>query len=146
MVGLALLIVLPTIFFTTFAASFLFLWGLGGYYILKYFGEPGTAPSGQAIGDRLNAMTGGRLDFFMKGAREAEKPDDHLHGGPKYHGEIGTKDEKEGLMNGGGDNHPSKGATQQAKGGTKKADEAKNKASDGVSTGNGAVSGATELG
>ncbi|CAK4032993.1 hypothetical protein DOTSEDRAFT_72572 [Lecanosticta acicola] len=35
-VGLALIVVFPIIMFTTVAACLLFLWGLGGYYILKW--------------------------------------------------------------------------------------------------------------
>ena len=37
--GFALLVLLPTLFFTTFAASFIFLWGLGAYYIIKWFNQ-----------------------------------------------------------------------------------------------------------
>ena len=37
--GVALLVLLPTLFFTTFAASFIFLWGLGAYYIIKWFNQ-----------------------------------------------------------------------------------------------------------
>ncbi|WPH02084.1 Hypothetical protein R9X50_00493900 [Acrodontium crateriforme] len=75
-VGTALVIVLPFIFFTTAAATFLFLWGLGGYYIIKWanggFSTEGAkeAPPGQAIGDRLNSLTGGRLSGFMDSARD----------------------------------------------------------------------------
>jgi hypothetical protein len=38
-VGLALLILLPTLFMTTFAACFIFLWGIGAYYIVKWFNQ-----------------------------------------------------------------------------------------------------------
>jgi len=38
-VGLALLILLPTLFITTFAACFIFLWGIGAYYIVKWFNK-----------------------------------------------------------------------------------------------------------
>ncbi|KAM3417637.1 hypothetical protein BST61_g5873 [Cercospora zeina] len=74
MVGVALFFVLPTVLFTTGAACFLFLWGLGGYYILKWAngdsqGEPKQAPAGQAIGDKLDRLTGGRLSGFMESAR-----------------------------------------------------------------------------
>jgi len=73
MVGVALVIVLPTIFFTTGAATFIFLWGLGGYYFVKWFNEDsGSAPKGEAIGDKISSLTGGRLDFLMGGAREQE--------------------------------------------------------------------------
>ena len=38
-VGFALVILLPTLFFTTLVATFLWLWGMGTYYILKYFNK-----------------------------------------------------------------------------------------------------------
>jgi len=38
-VGVALLVLLPVLFFTTFAACFIFLWGLGAYYIVKWFNK-----------------------------------------------------------------------------------------------------------
>ena len=75
MVSVALFFVLPTVMFTTGAACFLFLWGLGGYHILKWAngdsqgGEPKQAPEGGAIGDHLDRLTGGRLSGFMEGAR-----------------------------------------------------------------------------
>lgn len=51
-------------------ACFVFLWGLGGYYLLKWFNHGETpAPEGKAIGDKLNSFTGGRLNFLMKDAR-----------------------------------------------------------------------------
>ncbi|KAL1590742.1 hypothetical protein WHR41_00711 [Cladosporium halotolerans] len=77
-VGLALTIVLPTIFFTTMGATFLFLWGLGGYYILKWANSEGGGEAtgqeggGASIGDRLNSLTGGRLTGFMDSARNEE--------------------------------------------------------------------------
>lgn len=76
-VGVALTIILPTVFFTTMAATFLFLWGLGGYYILKWAngegsGESGKQEGGPSIGDRLNSLTGGRLSGFMNAAKDQE--------------------------------------------------------------------------
>ena len=54
-VGVALLILLPTLFITTFAAAFIWLWGVGAYYILKWFNEkdiPGVTSSlGSITGD-----------------------------------------------------------------------------------------------
>jgi hypothetical protein len=47
-IGLALLVLLPTLFTTTFAACFIFLWGLGAYYIVKWFNQekiPGLHPN-----------------------------------------------------------------------------------------------------
>lgn len=37
--GTALIILLPVLFFTTTAASFIWLWGVGTYYIVKWFNE-----------------------------------------------------------------------------------------------------------
>lgn len=37
--GFALIILLPTLFFTTAAAVFVWLWGVGTYYIIKWFNE-----------------------------------------------------------------------------------------------------------
>jgi hypothetical protein len=74
MVVVALIILFPTVFFTSLTACFLFLWGLGGYYLLKWFNK-GDMPAaeGDAIGDKLNALTGGRLDFIIGGARQEQQ-------------------------------------------------------------------------
>ena len=40
-VGFALLILLPVLFVTTFTAAFIWMWGVGGYYILKWFNKKG---------------------------------------------------------------------------------------------------------
>lgn len=54
-------------------ACFLFLWGFGGYHLLKWLNKgESPAPEGKAIGDKLNSLTGGRLDFLMGPARETE--------------------------------------------------------------------------
>lgn len=79
-VGLALTVVLPTVFFTTMGATFLFLWGLGGYYALKWAnGESDSSKQegGSAtIGDRLNSLSGGRLTGFMSAAKQEESKKD----------------------------------------------------------------------
>lgn len=38
-VGVALIVLLPTLFITTFAGVFIWLWGLAAYYILKWFNQ-----------------------------------------------------------------------------------------------------------
>lgn len=54
-VGFALLILLPVLFITTFAAAFIWLWGVGAYYILKWFNKkeiPGihtSLPGGMSL-------------------------------------------------------------------------------------------------
>ncbi|KAF2226121.1 hypothetical protein BDZ85DRAFT_279770 [Elsinoe ampelina] len=70
-VGVALLILFPTVFFTTLTATFLFLWGLGGFYLFKWFNKD-SAPGakGDTIGDKLNSLTGNNLNFVMDNARE----------------------------------------------------------------------------
>jgi hypothetical protein len=78
-VGIALTVVLPTVFFTTMGATFLFLWGLGGYYILKWANgesESSNQEGGATIGDRLNSLTGGRLSGFMSAAKSQESKKD----------------------------------------------------------------------
>ena len=64
-VGFALIILLPTLFFTTAAATFIWLWGLAGYYIIKKYNKkeiPGihtdlkSAPEG--LREQLGALTG----------------------------------------------------------------------------------------
>ncbi|KAI7364356.1 hypothetical protein KC354_g5768 [Hortaea werneckii] len=113
-VGIALTIVLPTVFFTTMAACFLFLWGLGGYYILSWGNSAGgseqgdgKAPEGQAIGDKLNNLVGGRLSGFMSSARAEEAKgdisgfgDQHLK--PDYGSSAGGQGKETGKKEGEG--------------------------------------------
>jgi hypothetical protein len=79
-VGIALTIVLPTVFFTTMGATFLFLWGLGGYYILKWANGDSESSSKEGgsstIGDKLNSLSGGRLTGFMNAAKQQESKKD----------------------------------------------------------------------
>ena len=100
-VGFALIILLPTLFLTTAAATFIWLWGFGGYYILKKFNKkeiPGIhtdikdAPAG--IQQQLGAITGqggpqgdpnGGEKDADGGAKENGKPKE-ANGGPKYPG------------------------------------------------------------
>lgn len=94
MVGTALVIVLPTVFFTTASATFLFLWGLGGYYILKWANSDGedsrkssdgkASEGGPSIGDRLNWISGGRLTGFMDAAKKEESKKDIKGWGDQY--------------------------------------------------------------
>ena len=62
-VGIALIILLPTLFVTTFAGAFIWLWGVGAYFIVKWFNKkevPGIhKPMGEGMqGMGLNAITG----------------------------------------------------------------------------------------
>lgn len=125
MVGTALLVVLPTVFLTTMAATFIFLWGLGGYYLLKYFnkGESPAAP-GAAIGDKINSLTGGRMSFLMDTARGNEA---------KAAGEAKKEDEKDSAHSKdvkGKSSHSANGGVPSANLGN--ASEQVSKAADGV--------------
>ncbi|KAF1957357.1 hypothetical protein CC80DRAFT_443514 [Byssothecium circinans] len=74
MVGIALIVVLPTVFLTTFGATFVFLWGLGGYYLLKWINDGKfPAPKGSAVGDKINDFTGGRIGWLRDGARKKQE-------------------------------------------------------------------------
>lgn len=111
-VGVALTIVLPLVFFTTAAACFLFLWGLGGYYILKWAnnkaggtGDEKPLLSSGSIGDSLNNLTGGRLTGFMDAAKKERSKAD-ISG----YSDENTKPEPQGGAKQDGSN---KGSAQQ---------------------------------
>lgn len=110
-VGVALIILLPTLFITTFAASFIFLWGVAAYYIVKWFNEkpvPGLSDMGKDIseksglGDTLGGMPGLNGDFSgppkqIEGKPEGEKPEkpakqESKAGKPQVNGTTDKKD------------------------------------------------------
>ncbi|KAF2095233.1 hypothetical protein NA57DRAFT_79722 [Rhizodiscina lignyota] len=69
LVGIALLILLPTMFVTSVFASFIFFWGFVGYIILKWLTDSGSpAKKRETIGNQLNDFTGGRLHFLIDAA------------------------------------------------------------------------------
>jgi hypothetical protein len=75
MLLVALFIVLPTVFMTTMASTFIWTWAMGGYYIFKWFNQieaPGE--KGEALGDKINDFSGGRLSWLMDGARNRLRP------------------------------------------------------------------------
>lgn len=70
--GVALIILLPTLFVTTFAGTFIFLWGLGAYYIVKWFNQkdvPGIHKGGK---DAMQKQLG--LDNLPSLNGEAAQP------------------------------------------------------------------------
>jgi len=96
MVLVALFVVLPTVFMTSFGAAFVFLWGLGGYHILKWLNEgQSQAPEGKAIGDKLNNLTGGRMSWLMDGARKKHEGDGGVKEGAKQEDEKQQDHSKE---------------------------------------------------
>ncbi|KAL8787742.1 MAG: hypothetical protein Q9213_002062 [Squamulea squamosa] len=93
-VGFALIILLPTLFITTAAASFIWLWGIGAYYILKWFNKkeiPGIhKPMGDGAGNELglDALTGDKAP-----PPQSEKTNGHaVNGNANGHAKEGKKD------------------------------------------------------
>lgn len=80
--GTALIVLLPVLFFTTTAASFIWLWGIGTYYIVKWFNKepvPGIhKPMEQGMMDQtglkdsLPALNG---DLSGQNSRQEPQPD-----------------------------------------------------------------------
>ncbi|KXL50756.1 hypothetical protein M433DRAFT_37729, partial [Acidomyces richmondensis BFW] len=144
-VGVALMFLFPAVFFTTMTACFLFLWGLGGYYILRWAnGRNGgdgdaEAPPGEAVGDKLNNLTGGRLTGFMDAARD-ERAKGDIRGyddehNPPAHGE-GKKDKPSTQQQANGSARKEEGVQKEGGGAANKATKAT-----GVQHATGAVKG-----
>ena len=78
-VGVALAFLLPTLFFTTMVATFIFLWGIGGYYILKWFNEkkiPGIhTPFVQGMKDEVLGPLQGNIEASSEQRLGALNPD-----------------------------------------------------------------------
>lgn len=95
--GLALIILLPTLFMTTFAGTFVFLWGLGAYYIVKWFNQkdiPGIHKGGK---EEMQKQMG--LDSLpaLNGEADAAAPKKdagHHDDGGQANGHAGQKEHK----------------------------------------------------
>ncbi|KAL8987783.1 MAG: hypothetical protein Q9169_008652, partial [Polycauliona sp. 2 TL-2023] len=101
-VGFALVILLPTLFITTAAASFIWLWGMGAYYILKWFNKkeiPGIhKPMDEGISGELglDALTGDTAP-----PPQSEKANGHAaNGSANGHAKEGKKDGGSGKVDG----------------------------------------------
>lgn len=57
-VGVALIFLLPTLFFTTFAAVFIWLWGMGAYMIVKWFNKKDVPGVHVPLADGVRKQTG----------------------------------------------------------------------------------------
>lgn len=95
-VGFALLILLPTIFITTFAAAFIWLWGVGAYYIVKWFNQkeiPGIHTSWK---EGLSGLTDGLggLGSGEKAAKEEANGEPNKGRADHGDGEDGEGEEK----------------------------------------------------
>ncbi|MCJ1248149.1 hypothetical protein MMC30_005364 [Trapelia coarctata] len=124
-VGVALLVLLPTLFITTFGATFVWLWGVGAYYLIKWFNQkeiPGIhtgfvdgvkdklyAPSSEANGSagqdgdhKESPRQPKKLEngSAHKGEKKSENKGEHKSGGgaPKLDkvGDVGSATDKVG--------------------------------------------------
>ncbi len=120
-VGFALLILLPTLFVTTFAGAFIWLWGVGAYYILKWFNKkdiPGVnGPVGESMG--LPALGGGDEQRDEEKAGKGKKEAD---GTPKKAHPNGSAEKSDG---GSGDKGQVNGTVEKVTGGDKVGDVGK---------------------
>lgn len=98
-VGFALLILLPILFITTFAGAFIWLWGVGAYYIVKWFNKKDIPGIHSKLSDSMNlpALNGG-----AKGGDSAHadgsggKPKKEANGSPKKSQDGGHKADTNG--------------------------------------------------
>ena len=67
-VGVALLVLLPVLFITTFAAAFIWLWGVGAYYLVKWFNQKDVPGITSDFKDEKSSLEG--LDA-LNGAAKA---------------------------------------------------------------------------
>lgn len=83
-VGFALAFLLPTLFFTTFAAVAVWLWGMGAYYILKWFNGKEVPGIHTPMADELKKATG--LDNLTSGLSSSDstsEPQTHKQAPPQ---------------------------------------------------------------
>ncbi|OAL50899.1 hypothetical protein IQ07DRAFT_537141 [Pyrenochaeta sp. DS3sAY3a] len=73
-VGLALILVVPTVFLASCSATVIFVWSFAGYLVLRRFND-GEAPGkpGTRVGDTLHGLTGGRLGLWSGDAPGGKK-------------------------------------------------------------------------
>lgn len=99
-VGFALIILLPTLFITTAAASFIWLWGLGAFYILKWFNKKEIPGIHKPMGEGIEGELG--LDALTGDKAPPEKANGHANGSANGKPKEGKKDgqAKEGKKDG----------------------------------------------
>ncbi|KAI9818401.1 MAG: hypothetical protein M1827_000459 [Pycnora praestabilis] len=91
-VGFALLILLPVLFITTFAAVFVWLWGVGAYYLLKWFNKeeiPGITKGSNNKSTEKSEIPGEQQNGqarHIEGEKKEHKKDGKANGAPKLNG------------------------------------------------------------
>ncbi|KAI9721489.1 MAG: hypothetical protein M1812_002251 [Candelaria pacifica] len=92
-IGIALLVLLPVLFITTFGAVFVWLWGVGAYYLLKWFNQkpiPGISKGSEGGKTEKSEIPGESQNGGPRGP-----PKEKQHGG-KQHSEGNKKAKKNG--------------------------------------------------
>lgn len=104
-VGFALIILLPTLFVTTFAAAFIWLWGVCGYYILKWFNQKEIPGIHTPLKGGLGSITGdegpvGEEKVANGGPKEDRGMESSVNGTPKKGEGKKESAEKKGPLDG----------------------------------------------
>lgn len=110
--GVALIFLLPTLFVTIAVATFIWLWGVGGYYILKYFNEKPIPGIHTDLKEGLKEQSGWNAAGQGKESMGAITGEGGPQGDPNGAGGDDGDDEAEGKKEG----HPPK---LEKKGGNK---------------------------
>lgn len=76
MAGFALIILLPTLFITTFSAAFIWLWGVGAYYLVKWFNDKPVPGIHTSLKDGAMDATG--LNTIQDGINNADNADKQI--------------------------------------------------------------------
>lgn len=99
-VGIALLVLLPTLFITTFAGAFIFLWGVGAYYLVKWFNQKEIPGIHTSLTD-MGKSSSGEESAENGGAMEPRGDQKRLEEGHKEHKEnkAANKKQPNGVLN-----------------------------------------------
>jgi len=108
-VGFALIILLPTLFLTTAAATFIWLWGYAGWYILKWFNQKEIPGIHGDLKEGVQDNVMGQLDGITGERKPGTEPDEEKKEGKE-------NKEANGKPKGGGLGKAVTGAPKDAKG------------------------------
>ena len=82
-VGIALLVLLPTLFITSFGAAFIWLWGVGAYYIIKWFNQKEIPGIHTGFVEGIMGKIDDNISQRSESAANGEAKDTHSHSQPK---------------------------------------------------------------